>query len=747
MAPEETVMRRFVPLVLLALLAMFSAPSAAPGANYRLSEEHPASSVWTLARPGLADGRWIFYVHDAEVDQAHELWRVATAGKDSRADLGAAAGQCCGRGSCGDSRRRADPVPLAQDELGQVELFSAEVGGAPGSFVQVNAPLPTGLSVQGPLAFSPDSLRLVYQTNASPPSDTVASELWIADVDGGERNLLVSLPLEGHFGFDPGGRATHDFSRLIYRADAAVDGRLDLWSVPVAGGAPTKLNGALVAGGDVQGFVPSPIDDAVAYLADQQVEGRIELYIVPAAGGNVVKLSHALSGNWDILEPRFLPDGTRILYSEFDVDTRQIWSVRPDATDRVALVGPMVSDGAVKRYAFDSNRLVFLADKEVWNRFELYSVPIAGGTPVKLHPPLVAGGDVAIDWEVAPRITSDGTRVVYVADLATAGYENLYVVPIGGGPSVPVGGAGSLGGSRILDFEISPDGEWVAMVQELESFVPGGGISTASAWRASTVPAGRPSTPAPGSAKSRSIRSSRRRRPTGFSISPIRRSTTKGSSTPATPACSATASTPAARCAGARPSLEPSPETGPVRGAAAGSSPRGLPPGRPASDGALGQLSGQGGDGGQGDSPGDVDRDDPRRPVPEDGPVRQFVGRVGHEAEPGAAPGGGRRGPGAEDRPGRDHRNVEEVEEEGRRPPGLGPHQMAERGRVETPGDDPQPRQVEDEHRRRRRQDRRRRGRNGQFDGSDLHASHPNPESGRRRDAAVAGDLTGRGFG
>ena len=111
-------------------------------------------------------------------------------------------------------------------------------------------------------------------------------------------------------------------------------------------------------------------------------------------------------------------------------------------------------------------------------RNELYSVPIAGGTPVKLHPPLVAGGGVAIDWEVVPRITADGTRVVYVADQATDGYENLYVVPIGGGASVPVGGAGSLGGSRILDFEISPDGEWVAMVQELESFVPGGGIST-----------------------------------------------------------------------------------------------------------------------------------------------------------------------------------------------------------------------------------------------------------------------------
>ena len=294
-------MRRSVPIILLALLAMLSAPPAAPGANYRLSEGHPASNVLWLAPDSVShDGRWIFYRHDAEVDQAHELWRVATAGGTPERISGLLPADAAVEDEAvtPDGARILFRSP--QDELGQVELFSAEVGGAPGSFVKINAPVPAGLSVDGPLAYSPDSRRLVYVTNASPPTDTVASELWIADVDGGEQNLLVSLPLGGHFGYDPGGQATHDFSRLIYRADAAVDGRVDLWSVPVSGGAPTKLNGALVAGGDVQDFVRSPVDDTVAYIADQQVEQRFELYIVPAAGGNVVKLSHAVSGNWGI---------------------------------------------------------------------------------------------------------------------------------------------------------------------------------------------------------------------------------------------------------------------------------------------------------------------------------------------------------------------------------------------------------------------------------------------------------------
>ena len=72
-------------------------------------------------------------------------------------------------------------------------------------------------------------------------------------------------------------------------------------------------------------------------------------------------------------------------------------------------------------------------------------LPIASEFPVKGRSP-VTWSIIALCALIALGQLADGTRVVYVADQATEGYDNLYVVPIGGGASVPVGGAGSLGG-------------------------------------------------------------------------------------------------------------------------------------------------------------------------------------------------------------------------------------------------------------------------------------------------------------
>ncbi|MGI0025647.1 MAG: FIMAH domain-containing protein, partial [Nitrososphaera sp.] len=58
----------------------------------------------------------------------------------------------------------------------------------------------------------------------------------------------------------------------------------ELFSVPLAGGTPTKLNGALVSGGDVFGFQISPDSSRVAYVADQDTDEVSELFSVLLAG-------------------------------------------------------------------------------------------------------------------------------------------------------------------------------------------------------------------------------------------------------------------------------------------------------------------------------------------------------------------------------------------------------------------------------------------------------------------------------
>src|SRR5439155_9878102 len=94
----------------------------------------------------------------------------------------------------------------------------------------------------------------------------------------------------------------------------------------------------------------------------------------------------------------------------------------------------------------DSQTVVYTAKQNVDEVYELFSVPITGGTPVRLNAPLVPGGDVVDSppgYSVPANtfmITPDGTRVVYRADQDTNDVIELYSVPIGGGTPVKLNG-------------------------------------------------------------------------------------------------------------------------------------------------------------------------------------------------------------------------------------------------------------------------------------------------------------------
>ena len=87
----------------------------------------------------------------------------------------------------------------------------------------------------------------------------------------------------------------------------------------------------------------------------------------------------------------------------------------------------------------DGGRVVYLADQNTDQVFELFSAPVRGTTPipdagvvVRLNGQLDAGGNVSSSFAISP----DGTRVVYVANQDSASVFELYSVPIAGGSSV-----------------------------------------------------------------------------------------------------------------------------------------------------------------------------------------------------------------------------------------------------------------------------------------------------------------------
>ena len=142
-----------------------------------------------------------------------------------------------------------------------------------------------------------------------------------------------------------------------------------------------KLNGGLVTGGDVQQSQISPDGTTVVYRADQDFNGAFELYSVPIDGSAAaVKLNPA--------------------FTSADQDVFSFF-----------------------RISADSTTVVYRADQDINNAFELYSVPIGGGAAVKLHSDFTSSVQgVVFDFN----ISADSLWVVFRGDLDTDNVIEVY---------------------------------------------------------------------------------------------------------------------------------------------------------------------------------------------------------------------------------------------------------------------------------------------------------------------------------
>ena len=77
-----------------------------------------------------------------------------------------------------------------------------------------------------------------------------------------------------------------------------------------------KLNNPLVSGGDVFYFVISPDSTYVAYTADQDIDNNINVYKIAITGGKPLKMNGELVAGGNVQSPVYIsPDSDKIVYS------------------------------------------------------------------------------------------------------------------------------------------------------------------------------------------------------------------------------------------------------------------------------------------------------------------------------------------------------------------------------------------------------------------------------------------------
>lgn len=416
---------RILFLSLMLLVAAGSQDAASAVSSRQLTDSQaPYQSVRNVEIS--PDSQWATYTGLVDDLNVRHLFSVPTAG--------GVATQLTER-SVLNSKITADSARIVflGDDIhpGQHDLFSIPIGGGVATrLTDVHAAGDGSLLTAWDL--SATGSRVVYRGRLS---SGAPFELFSVSVMGGPATRLNGDLVAG--GEITSVVLSHDGTTVVYRADQQMDGSFEIFSVPVEGGAATRLNTPLGPGRSVNSFTISPDDSRVLYTADRDTDDVFELYSVPLLGGSSGKLSAPLVNGGNVTEALFTPDGSRVIYrADGDTDeTFELYAVASQGGSVVKVNGPLVQGGDVltnfsaASWLVDesSQWVVYRADQDIDGVVELFSSPLTGGAVQKLSPPMVSGGNVDDGL-----ITHQG-RVVFRADAEVDFYHELFSAELDGG--------------------------------------------------------------------------------------------------------------------------------------------------------------------------------------------------------------------------------------------------------------------------------------------------------------------------
>jgi len=326
-----------------------------------------------------------------------------------------------------DSSRVVFVGDLVSDNVS--ELWSAPLAGPAAAAVKLHPTPVAGGDIMTNstlhVAISADGQRVVYYGDLATDEQF---ELWSSPILGPaaaavKLNLLLCLSCDvaatfGAFAF----QLSADGSRALFVADRTSPGSQELWSVPTAGPAVagTRLSP------DYAGF--TAISQGGWSLSEDgalvQFQGVFssssfrDLWSAEVGGGEGNAVALADSAAPDDLPGYaiFSPDAATVIFTGDLVGTDEIWLFsRPSdgSGSRVALT-PFAVAGSNNVSLFDTlsdGSVIYRADGEFDERFELFRVPITGGTSVKVSGSLPAFSDA--DYFA---MTPDRHGAYYLAD-------------------------------------------------------------------------------------------------------------------------------------------------------------------------------------------------------------------------------------------------------------------------------------------------------------------------------------------
>lgn len=283
-----------------------------------------------------------------------------------------------------------------------------------------------------------DSATVLFTCRGDSPSD----DLWAVPITGpSSAATLVSKPPDAPYEVNEFYSAT-SASRIFYTMPRVDPFRVELYSVPVEGPASAgiAINGPLGEGGRASAPFPLRQSSRVVYGVRRPWPQASSIWMTALTAPNAVEIGVPPTpfpiGGWFVVAPNeqrvvWTPGDENENYSLFSAPI----SDPPGKTVQLTANVPLSTLRGETVISPDSTRVVFVSDQENLQP-DLFSVPIDGPSSAAVNL-----SDVPPDWYPqfgGMRFSPDSGWMIYLGDREVAGRLDLYAVPAAGPASANV---------------------------------------------------------------------------------------------------------------------------------------------------------------------------------------------------------------------------------------------------------------------------------------------------------------------
>jgi len=276
-------------------------------------------------------------------------------------------------------------------------------------------------------AFSPDGKSLAFARMLG----VGTKDIYLAPVAGGEpRRLTFDDTQTLGLTWAPDGR------EIVFSSNRS--GIFHLWRVPIAGGAPTRVD---VYAQNLWHPAISPQGNRLAWTQPLEDVNIWRVGITNLTGQNAAPVKLITSTIYDG-NPQYSPDGQRIVFASDRSGSSEIWVCDREGRNPIQLTYMGAPNTGTPRWSPDGQQIAF--DCMLKGNREIYLISVNGGKPRQLT--TVPAEDVCPSW------SRDGQWIYFGS--GRSGSLQIWKMPSTGGAAMQVTRQGGFEG-----FE-SPDGKY-----------------------------------------------------------------------------------------------------------------------------------------------------------------------------------------------------------------------------------------------------------------------------------------------